>query len=655
VKPEEIKTKLAFGSPMHRKVAEAVRTRLKMSEKKMANRYQQMAKNEELFQSYIPERDVDAVRRSEREQSGVPDYRTIEIPYSYAQAMTAHTYYTSVFLTRNPILQLSGRHGEAEQNTQAFEAMLAYQMTVGMNALPMFIWLLDPAKYGYGVIGHYWDREITRIRRVTEEPVTFLGTPIEGAKPRKVYTIEDVPGYEGNRVYNVRAQDFFPDPRVPLVHFQRGEFCSRYVEIPWNEIYEGQQSGRYFNYERLKAARDGSSDTVPGRDTGSERVTDLPGTEGGADEGQSEIPKSPGYEVPVGFVKSHEVYIKITPKDWYLDDSTRQEIWVFNITSNGVIFGCVPLGEYHNKFPFDLLLDEVDGYTLFPKSMMERMKPLNDVLTWLINSHFYNVRASLNNQFIYDPSMLVSRDLENPDPGKLIRLKPEAYGRDVRSMLMQIPVQDITRSNISDFELMKNIIQWMTGVSDPVMGMLNSGGRKTATEARISTSFGVNRLKTQCEWYSTIGFSPMTQKLVQRTQQNYDQPKKFRLVGDLGQLAPTFAEVTPDMIAGFYDFEPVDGTLPVDRFAQANLWQMLMGQLQNYPQILATYDIAKIFAWVANLAGVKNISQFRVVPDQQLLGQAQAGNVVPISQAMRDAGRTNLNEPAQVPAVGPTG
>ena len=182
-----------------------------------------------------------------------------------------------------------------------------------------------------------------------------------------------------------------------------------------------------------------------------------------------------------------------------------------------------------------------------------------------------------------------------------------------------------------------------------MMGMMEAGGRKTATEVRTSTSFGVNRLKTQCEWFSATGFAPYTQKLIQRTQQNLSIPRQYRLVGDLAQFSPQFAMVGPEDIAGFFDFEAVDGTLPVDRFAQANLWQMLMGQLQNYPQILAQYDVAKIFAWVANLAGIKNIAQFRLIPDQQAMMQAQAGNIVPISAAgsKTNTDLNNLQAPGQ--------
>jgi len=645
VTPQEISAALKYGSPLHIKVADALRTRLRLSESRMKGRYEQMSKNEDTFQAYIPERDVDALRRLNREQKGVPDYRTIELPHTYAVVMTAHTYFTSVFLSRSPVLQLAARHGEPEQSRAGIEALLAYQLTVGMNLLPLFIWLLDPGKYGYGVIGHHWDKEITRVRTFRTGPRQFLGLDVPGTS-RTYEEMQELVGYEGARVYNVRAQDFFPDPRVALVHFQRGEFCARYVEVPWNDIYSGQESFRYFNYATLKRMRDNRDNTMSGqvqRDTGSAHVTQLPGTDS----------EEAGYDVPVGFIKSHEIYIKIHPDEWKLGQEDQEEVWVFNITSNGVVFGCTPLGEFHGKFPFDMLLDEVDGYTIVPRSTVERVKPLNDVLTWLINSHFYNVRAALNNQFVVDPSMVVMKDVENPDPGKAIRLKPEAYGKDVRTALSQLQVMDITRSHIGgDLSVVVDFIARMTGTNDNIMGMINQGGRKTATEVRTSSSFGVNRLKTMCEWHSTVGFSPFTQKLVQTTQQHYDVAKQFRLVGDLAQFAPQFGMVTPQDIAGFYDYEPVDGTLPVDRFAQANLWQMLMSQLQNYPQILATYDIAKIFAWVAQLAGIKNLAQFKLVPDQVLAQRAAAGNVIPIGDAMR---QTNLNEPGQIPNMGATG
>lgn len=644
---------LKWGSPLHRRIVDAIRGRLRMSHQRMSDRHAQMKTNEELYQAYIPERDVDAVRRQNREIGGVPEYRTIEIPHTYAMVLTAHTYYTNVFLSRSPVLQLAGRHGESEQSRLGLESLLAYQVQVGMMLVNFFVWLLDPGKYGYGVLGHYWESEVQRVREWVKAPATFLGLPVPGTEKLREQ-VRDIPGYEGSKAFNVRPQDWFPDPRVALIHFQRGEFCSRFTEIPWNEIFEGQkdkENPRFFNYTRLKAIRENAdsqhSGGLPSRDLGSERVTTLPN--------EPQLTEEAGYNVPIGYIKGHEFFLKLVPNQWGLGSEDRQEIWVFNISMNGVIFGAQPLGELHNKFPFDILTDEIDGYTIFPRSTVERSKPLNDVLTWLVNSHFYNVRQTLNNQFVLDPSMLVMKDVENPAPGKHIRLKPHAYGKDVRTMITQLSTVDITRNHIaSDMRVILEFFQRMLGTNDTMMGMIEQGGRKTATEVRGATNFGINRLKTTTEWHSAVGWSPMTQKLVQRTQQHYKQEKMFRLVGDQASFAPSFGLVTPDSIVGFYDFEAVDGTMPVDRFAQANLWQMILGQMGNFPSIMATYDIAKIFAWVAHLAGIKNMQQFRLVSDQAAQQQLQAGNVVPISQAASAAG-VNLNEPRQIAGVGPTG
>lgn len=108
---------------------------------------------------------------------------------------------------------------------------------------------------------------------------------------------------------------------------------------------------------------------------------------------------------------------------------------------------------------------------------------------------------------------------------------------------------------------------------------------------------------------------------------------KFKIAGDLTQGAGNgFMNVTPDSISGFYDFVPVDGTLPIDRMAQVGLWQQLFQAILAIPQIGMQYDLGGIFQWVAQLAGLKNISQFKiqVAPDQLLLAQAAAGNVVPM-------------------------
>ena len=629
------KESLAIGGESHKKLLALFDRSKKRAKSKQDERLTAWADAEDTFKAYIPTTETDAERKKLKKE-GRPQYTTIQIPFSYATLLAAHTYYTSVFLSRSPILQVQGRHGESQNSEMAMESFLDYQMNVGGMLPALYVWLMDPGKYGHGIVGHYWDEERISVSEYRDEPAMFLGMPIPGTEKRRLTTTETI-GYVGNRLYNVRPQDFLTDPGVPLWRFQEGEFCIRFDTIGWGRVKELEAAGVYFNVREAAAA--GVSKAAD-RDTGSPR-TSLADPFIDFDNGSTKTPVA---------LNIHEFFVRLIPRDYGLSPVTRSEIWVLTVAEGRIIIGAAPLGLQHNKFPFDVIEQEVGGYEMFNRGMLEIMDPLNDIMTWLFNSHFFNVRKALNDQFVVDPTMVVMKDLEDPNAGRLIRLKPAAYGKPVDSFIKQFQTVDVTRSHINDAEMVSQFMQRVSGVNDNIMGMVNTGGRKTATEVRSSTSFGVNRQKTNTEWFSACGFSPMTQKLVQNSQQLYDQQRQYRIAGDMLRFGERYVKVAPQDIAGFYDFVPVDGTLPVDRFAQANLWQQMLQSISTIPAVAQQYDFGKIFGHVAQLAGLKNINQFRVqvVDDGVLPHQAAAGNVIPV-------GGANLNEPGQIPGMGSTG
>jgi hypothetical protein len=635
---------IRYGTPEHQVLQDALLDRLNLSREKMSQRYTDWIEMEERFLAYIPATLADK-QRKDMKKAGKHQFSTIEIPYSYAVALTAHTYWTSVFLSRTPVFQFQGRHGEPQNQVQAVEAIMDYQFNVGTMATPLYTWLLDPTKYGFGVVGNYWDEEEIVVSKIEEQPDTYLGIPLPGSS-KKVRTTERIPGYMGNKLYNVRPQDWFPDPRVPISRFQEGEFVARYVEVGWNTILRRQQKGRYFNIEQLNRRRQAVFD----KEQGSSQIT-LP-------EAAEEYPLGPPRDDRKAkrdrpFVGLHEIYVELVPDEWKLGTTKWPEKWVFTLAEKDIIIGAQPLGLYHNKFPFAVQAYEPDSYALFNRSLMEIMGPLQDTLSWLLNSHMHNVRKSINDQFIVDPSRIVMKDITDPNAGRLIRVKPEYYGMPVKDAVEQLAVVDITRGHLKDAEVITDLIERVTGVNDNIMGAVNEGGRKTATEVRASSSFGINRLKTNAEYMSAMGWQPLAQMMLQNTQQFYDVERQFRIAGDVMGPEGAFLDVSPESIHGFFDYVPVDGTLPVDRFAQANLWREFLRDIGSAPELAQGYDVKKIIAHMMQLAGAKNIKQFeiQVTPDQQVAEQAQAGNLVPIT------GQNSAGEPQapQVGGVGPTG
>ena len=610
---------LKFSSDLHGKVLRKLLARYDMSERKMKEKHTDWDRNEEDAVAYMPQGNEDRIREKEFRRKGTPDYRTIYIPYSYAMMMTAHTYWTSVFLARNPVLQFTARRGENKRQIQAVESTIDYQLRVGDNLPQLFIWLLDKAKYGVGILGNYWAEETEHISRYEWVQKEENGVPIDDYEMEKV--TEALPGYQGNRLYNVRPQEFYPDPRVPMHAINKMEFVIRFVRTGWNTVLKGKEAGQYFNIEELKKYFRAREEQRSGDYKGSSKVTS-------PHETQASIPGDPD---DVGFVPLYECYVELVPKEWGLGRGKMPEKWVFTVADKKMIIGAQPLGLYHNRFPFFVDEYEIDGHSLFSRSMQDVTRDLNDTLTWLVNSHFHNLRQALNNQFIYDPSKVVAKDLMSGKPGFIARAKPAAYGTDIRQAIHQIPVQDVTGRHLDSAQEVIQLMQRVTGVNDNVMGMVDPGGRKTATEIRTSSSFSVNRLKTQAEWSSAVAWGPMAQVMVQNTQQFYQDEQTFRIAGNLREDQHPFLEVTPDLIQGFFDFVPVDGTLPVDRYAQAMLWQQLFETLSANEQLAGQFDMVQIFLHIANLAGAKNADQFKleVRSDEELRG---TDGMTPIGQ-----------------------
>lgn len=629
-----IEATLAFGTAKHAQILNMVRLRRQSSQRKMREYYQKWNDADDSFMAYQPASEVDSDRKAKRKSKGVHDYITITVPYSFATIMTAHTYWSSVFLSRSPIYQLQGRHGETQDSIEAFEAVLDYQKTVGEHAVPLYNWGFDMHKYGLGVVGSYWDKQSATISRIVDQPVTILGVPILN-RTKKVMETITVPKYEGNALYNVRPYDFFPDPRVSITQFQRGEFCGRDTQVAWHEILDGQQNGEYFNVQALASRLGTTAAAMFDTEFGNARLNmpDRPGEIGGL--GGTEQTPGPS------FSNVHQMGIRIIPEALGLGPSKRTEIWVFTVANGAVVIGAKPQGLYHDKFAFDIQEFGMGAHAFMKMGLNEIMDPMVETISWLLNSHFYNVRKALNDVRVVDPSRIVMKDMTSPIERGIVRLKPEAYGTDARTAIHQLAVPDMTQTHLRDISVMEQMIQRITGVVDELMGIAGGPDRESATGVRTRTGSAISRLRTVAEYNSALGFSPMIAKMVSNTQQLMTEQQKFRVAGMDNMInAQRFMDVSPDNIAGFFDFVPVDGTLPIDRLAQANFWKELTMQLAQSPTLGPQFNLPEMVSHIMRLQGEKNIDRFKlsVMPNQMLQDQVQAGNVVPINRGQTGGG-----------------
>lgn len=635
-----ISLKIPHGSDKAKDILASLSTRIRKSRASHSKRRAVWADNEDRMVAYIPEQNADAIRRLRRDNKGMPDYTTIQLPYTYALVTSMHSYLCQVFLNRSPVFMLEGLNERGQNNRLASEALLAYQLSAGSMLAPLYIWLQDQTKYGEGWVTDYWAQErvsVSSLEYKTEvDPVTgdtYVSNKIE-------HQVRTHKKYDGNKLTNLHPSKVWTDPRLPRHRFAEGEFVAVETQIGRATLLAGKESGQYINVDNLPRTigRTQESDS-----SGQAPVVERPD--------QSALqPDKEGRILDIYPV--YEFCIEIIPKNWGFSSSTAPEKWFFSTdTQFTTLFECRPCGLLHGQFPLSLITAEVPGYGEYERGVPEIYGSLQNTLDWLVNSHFFNVRQVLNSNFLFDPSRVEVRDFQTGEPGIMARLKPAAYGSDPRTALHQIPVNDVTQSHFADMNMIFGFGGRM-GINDMVQGQQAPSSRRSAHEIRGDQTFGTQRLATISSYSSASGWQALTKRLVSNNQQFYDDTMKLRIAGDQAKYADSgFIGVSADTIAGQYDWVPVDGTLPIDNFAMMNLWKEVIAQMSQIPAVYNQYDLGKLFSFVAQLGGIKNLNSFKVevLDDTRMLEQRASGNSVPIP-----AGGGNPLEPGQVPGVGPT-
>ena len=589
-----------------RKLARLVCDAVKQSDEKMTERVKGWDESEKMNQAYIPA--ADAARNAKRSAEEF-SFTKLVIPYSYAMMMAEHTYLTSIFLGRPNPFQLAARNGTGQNDVLAMESVLDYQNVKGEMMVPLYIGLYDLSMYGVACVGSYWDEETVSISTWAEQPVVVEGVASE--KTEEVYQEIFEILYNGNRLFNVKPKEMILDTRVGFAQFQTGEFFGRRVSMAINEL---KLSDDYFDLDLI----DTSGLSMDANDSENPALVETERYNSTLDP-----------EKRKNFARLYELYFKLVPADYGLSPNKNEEIWVLTVANGSVLVGASPSGWLHGRFPYDLMIREFDGYTLSSRGIPDIGRPLNDTMNWLVNSHMFNVERTLNNEFIFDPSIINAKDFMDPLPGKRVRVRAEGYGKDIRNSFMQIPMHDVTQTHLQDIRLVEAMFQRVFGINDQMLGALANGGRKTATEVRSAAGFGLNRLKALSEFISVMFFGPLTRKLVSNSRQMYDSEMKFKIFQDEG-MGGELREISIEDITGEFDFAPVDGAMPIDRMAQTMIYKELLMAMQTMPAIAGRYDVAMFFAYTAKLAGVKNLKSFEIqLADQKKIAQEAAlGNLV---------------------------
>lgn len=606
--------RIAADSELHDKVRDYLVRRLEMSEREMKTLYDRWRVNEKKITAYIALPDYEKVLSDMNDSGKPPQVVSVVLPHAFATVNAIVTYLLQVFCGREPIFQVDSARSEHMQNARNMEKVLQYNAQHTGLVRTLYQLFLDGEVYGLGVVQTAWKQEKQfRTKRVQEAAGGWAGM-LGVLEDRKVREMQVV--YSGNAVTSVDPFCFFPDPRVPMAEVGRkGEF------VFWRS-FEGVHSlkKREAEGELVGVAKAGQA---PSDSTIGESARNM--FAGGR--------SSPGSRLDAGnttldFVQVDQGTVEIIPAELGLGTSTVPEKWLFTVLNKRQVVQAEQFEADHGEHPVVVSEPYSLGYGFANAGIADYLGPLQDMMSWLVNSHIDNVRAALNNLLVADPTMIEMQDLLDPQPGGIIRMKPAMTGRDVRAALTQLNIVDVTGRHMVDVEAFSRAADALTGVTDNLRGLQDSGGRKTATEVRTSSEAAASRLAAHARLISAMAICPLARQMSLNIQQFMDDTFYFRLLGEEGMQAPV--QVGPEELAGDFTFPIHDGTLPVDRVAMLDVWKQIFQAVLADPQLRQSFDIVRLFEWLAQLGGAQNLGSFKMqMQGQGMMGQGMPGMPLP--------------------------
>lgn len=620
---------LAPDTPQHARVLQHIKQRVQFSEEKMSQFHARWRANELLLQAYIGLSDYDQLLENMNKKRGGPGVAIeINVPFAWATVNTIVTYLFHMFGGRNPIFTIGSYRPEQVVRAKHMEMLIQYGCDYTKFLRTLYFFLMDAETYGVAIVRTMWKREMKTssilVPASPEQTQLFSSFGMQ-AQPERVE--REYVCFEGNQTSNIDPFLFFPDPRVPMHEVnEKGEWVAWRNFVGKFALLKAEANGQLKHVKKaskaLPARNADSSESARGmRALGTNTVGDSLGT------GSAAI--SPNYQVDQGT-------FEIIPKDLGLGDSEVPEKWIFMMLNESQIVQALKLDLPSGKHPVEVSEPNSVGYSFGQLGTVDMLGPMQQMMSWFMNSHIYNVRSALNNQFVVDPTKIEMTDLANPEPGKLIRLKNTAFGlADPKSAIFQLPVQDVTRSHINDFQLFGRLAGDLSGASDNVRGLQDSGGRKTATEIRTSSEAGTSRLAAKGKIHSAMAFTGLAQQHTLNLQHMLSQEMELSILGQDAQQHTV--RITPDSIQGDFYFPVHDGTLPIDKIGMLDVWKEIFMGVQSDPQLRQTYDLGKIFEWLCQLGGAQNINNFKmnVVGQGQQQQDLSSGMGVPLDAALQ--------------------
>lgn len=595
------------------RIVDYVRNMQKMSHDKISRRYDHWLEADRAHDVYVP-----ANTTKFREKAVMADTRAI--------ADTVLTYMMAAMAGRNPMFQLEGLNRKSRTPAAVLERLLHQHMRRTGGEAKMAQMFLDSIRYGFAPTKVTWDA-----KKNTNVITNF--------DPRRV----------------------FPDPRVQWGDWERMQFISLVDYASTSSLLASGQYPKMAKYPALRRSLTAGSGQGSGWDAHNTFHKDQ-------GRGLNIDPLDPTFTdaVSQGTFFSLEK-ARIVDETWMrlngyeIGVPQLDQIWLVATVLDERVVIRFQLNPYGRQFPIVIGGMYHDSHKSYSQSLYDLLLPMHDISTWMLRSRIDNVQLALQNLIFADPTQINIADLIDRNPWNIVRTLPGVKPGD-GLFIANIP--DVTQSHWADIGAVGELKQRVSAASDAQQGMPTSDGIRSATEIQRLTQLGSQRLGVLSRISSATTVRPLVHMMVSNLQDAVSMEGSIRAPDNQipGLLAPMVQDGYLDFdindLQGDIEYLVVDGTLPVEPTRNAETW-MTMLEVINGSGLQMEYNTGRIVEEAIRSMGVSDLDQFKisqeemqqglrpsqelaimekmrgasVMPQDQLLQQVEAGNVVPMRQA----------------------
>jgi len=577
------------------KLLSYLKTNLKRSRQEMGKRYETWDKNLDIYRGIRP-RDAEDAKAADKEEP-----EKMVVPMSFAQIQTFSSFCYLLFTQNEHVYEFAPTGNEDYSLRDVSELTIERDLRKNKFNSLLVQFLLDIGRFGMGVFKTTWVEEkisfpqSDKLPEFEQDGQGMLVQLLQGLTGPQEYT-----KYEGNKIIAVSPYKFLPDTRLPLTRWSEGQFAADETEWHINELKKWESAGSAVGIEFVEEM---NASTL--KERGPSRFDNISGK-------RSKDPND-------FMVCVTEVQVWLTPKDYksLLGDSDVRQMYVVRIANDHRIIAIEPMGNYHGEFSYDLGMFLPDQHQTLSDALSDVIGPLQDYITFLLNSRLVSTRRNLVNNLVVDPSFVDMSTVESGSP--FIMLKKNAPKVGVDKFISQLKTTDATQTHVSDAQMLMGLMQTVTGVNENAMGQFH-GGRRSATEARAVNAGSAARMKVIASTIWSDCLAPLGLKLLCNQRQNMTQETFAKIVGDTDpELLSFYDQFCPQDIGqliGSEDFFVFDATLSSEKgFIAQSLQDLVVAMLGN-PEVLQMLqlDVGAMIKEVQSLRGQRNLSRFKIQP-----------------------------------------